>query len=60
MVILKHGNGQIQKTCPNCNCVFAFTRNEEKYTYVPGPFSGQLIESYHWVNCPECKWEIEV
>lgn len=60
MEIIKHGNNIKIRTCLNCGCEFKFSKNEEKYTYIPSLFDGQLLESYRFINCPECGQEIQV
>lgn len=60
MKILKHGNQMKTMICLNCGCEFMFHEREEKFTWINSPFDGQIFQSYHWINCPECKKEIQI
>ena len=60
MEIVKHGSSMKIRTCSNCGCEFKFSKSKEKYTYMPSPFDEQFLESYHFINCPECEQKIEV
>lgn len=59
MEIIKHGSKMKTRVCLDCGCEFKFAKNEEKYTYIPSFLDGHLLESYHYVNCPECGCEIQ-
>lgn len=60
MRIIKHGSKTKTRICFDCGCEFEFTKSEEKNTWINSPFDNRLMESYHWINCPECGKEIEV
>ena len=49
--ILKYGNTKKKIQCPNCNCIFTYTKND---IFIPRHENLPAV-----VICPECSYNID-
>lgn len=51
--VIHHGNTSERQMCPNCNCVFIYSKVDIRWVDLITKFSG-------YVYCPECDEEIKI